>query len=267
MAAGEGKGEVVKYLVSRGAKVNLGCPGGSPISAAVGSYRKGWGQETIEYLIKNGATVKDQNDDDLYGSILLSTLTAWGDDDETPDRIKFLVKHGIDVNAKFEKGGYGSALIAAANRRKLKHTDEPETETLECLIELGARVNEQATTGEYGSALVAAVARENYHRIDFLIKHGADVNLPLLTGNYRSALELITSGGESQYKKTANPDRNVVKIINLLLRSGADADSVLRAGLCLPQMVQYLVPYIKDGALREQFSKNVPEEEGSKVVS
>ncbi|KAK6339193.1 SH3 and multiple ankyrin repeat domains protein 2 [Orbilia javanica] len=261
VASRYGKESAVKYLVSRGAKVNLGCPRGSPLSAAALSCREG-GTAIMEYLISKGAFVKDHFDEDIFGSILLSAVNSSAPRGCIPSRIKLLVKHGIDVNAKFtseedpSEYEYTSALIAAALKNRFPvwisgSTESNDIETMRCLIELGARVNEQPTTGSYGSALIAATSCSVYERMKFLIENGADVNLPLLTGHSRSPLETVTSKERGVHWEYKSKEPDQIKAIEMLLQNGADADSEVRAGLCRPKFLGLLIPYVKDESLRK----------------
>ncbi|KAF3233284.1 hypothetical protein TWF192_002430 [Orbilia oligospora] len=193
VAASEGEIEIVKYLVSRGANINLRSPGGSPLSAAASNNEK-VGTTIMKYLIDNGAQVQDISHNDAHGSILLSVICGGAPESVTISRIELLVKHGIDVNTKFNKGPYASALIAAACTNNGPFANK-DIEILRCLIRLGAEVNYQPTVGEYGSALIAAVMAGSYYcdrtKINFLLENGADVNLPSLTGDFKSALEVL----------------------------------------------------------------------------
>ncbi|RVD81536.1 uncharacterized protein DFL_009396 [Arthrobotrys flagrans] len=262
MAAAAGKEEAVKYLVARGAKVNVGCREGSPLSAAASCSEEN-GAAIMEYLINNGASVKDLQEDDKYGSILLSTLCEERVSEKNiPRRIRLLVRHGINVNVKFKEGKYATALIAAACRHG---EDSPNdgTQIMLHLIGHGARVNEQPTVGEYGSALIAAVMNGHYGRVEFLIKNGADVNLSARTGKYESALEAVISEEPLEWHGGWRREERLLKTIDILLRNGADPDNVLlaHAESYRPELLEHLVSHVKDEVLRRRFSEDTTMED------
>ncbi|KAF3307927.1 SH3 and multiple ankyrin repeat domains protein 2 [Orbilia oligospora] len=208
VAASEGEIDIVKYLISRGANINLKSPGGSPLSAAASNSKK-VGTTIMKYLIDNGAQVQDISHNDAHGSILLSVIRGKAPESVTISRIELLVKHGIDVNTKFNEGPYASALIAAACVGDGPFANQ-DIEILRCLIRLGAEVNYQATVGKYGSALIAAVWAGSYNcdhtKINFLLENGADINLPSLTGDFKSALEVLKDLKKNKTAENHDPD-------------------------------------------------------------
>jgi quinoprotein dehydrogenase-associated probable ABC transporter substrate-binding protein len=83
-----------------------------------------------------------------------------------PERVKFLVEKGADVNKVDNQGG--TPLTNAARQRK--------NELVELLIKLGADVNKPNGNGM--TALVTAVMRDHVPTVKVLLANGADIEEP-----------------------------------------------------------------------------------------
>lgn len=171
-AAGEGRTEIVKYLIEKGADVNFRGKewGHTPLSEAAG---RGF-DDVIEVLLKAGADpkikdrngytafavaalggqvdaaeallkVSDVNAADNYGNTLLMAATTTGQ----TEAIRWLVSKGADVDkvSQLEYGGR-TALISAAEVGAL--------ESARTLLELGANPHLKMKDG--GTALSHALA-------------------------------------------------------------------------------------------------------------
>lgn len=175
-AAGDGKTDIVKYLVSKGANVNFKTAdfGQTPLSQAVS---RGF-DDTVEALLKGGADPgigdrngytpfalavmgghfdiaetllergADVNGTDAYGNTWLLACATTGN----PEAIRWLVGKGADVNKVFglQYGG-NTALTMAARVGQL--------ESVQTLLELGANPHLKMKDG--GTALSKAEESKN----------------------------------------------------------------------------------------------------------
>jgi len=157
-AAGEGRNDIVQYLVSKGANVNFKTAdfGQTPLSEAV---NRGF-EDTVDLLLKAGADPKltdrsgypafalavlggqyeiaetllkaggDVNGADSYGNTYLMACATTGN----PTAMRWLVSHGADVNrvSQLQYGG-NTALTSAAM------VGQPDS--IRTLLELGANAH------------------------------------------------------------------------------------------------------------------------------
>ena len=112
-----------------------------------------------------------------------------------PERIKFLVSKGADVNKPDLQGW--TPLTSAARQRHDK--------TIELLVELGADPNK--ADGNGSTPLAAALMRDHVPSVKTLIDHGADLEVPGLQGyrplalavaekKYEAAKALMAGGAD-----------------------------------------------------------------------
>jgi uncharacterized protein len=182
-AAGDGKTDIVKYLLSKGADANFKTAdfGETPLSAAV---NRGF-DDVVEALLKGGADpkVKDRNGytafalavsggqydiaemllklggnvngTDDYGNSWLSDCATTGN----PTAMRWLVAHGADVNkvSGLEHGG-STALTSAA---MVGNADSVRT-----LLELGANPHLKMKDG--GTALSHAQESKNAEVVELI---------------------------------------------------------------------------------------------------
>ncbi|KAL5335530.1 ankyrin repeat-containing domain protein [Aspergillus crustosus] len=120
-----------------------------------------------------------------------------------------LVERGIDVNARFKGGSYGSAQVAAVF--------SGYADVVKYLVEAGADVNTLLNEGEgkYDCALEAAVKHGAVDVVRYLVHDArADINIPLPRSQTGHVL------GEA----AALPN---VEILKILLDAGADVNTVV----------------------------------------
>ncbi|KAJ5842111.1 hypothetical protein N7534_011941 [Penicillium rubens] len=161
-----GFAEGVKYLIQKGADVNLSLPHGDYGNALTAAMEINCNVEVVECLIEAGADVNVLPQHGNYGSALEAAVVS-GCGTNTA-KVKALVRAGADVNFPIKNGNYGSALAVAAS--------EWDLELVQVLLEAGADVNMPLENGDYRSALAAAKAQENNEEvIKLLEERGATV--------------------------------------------------------------------------------------------
>jgi quinoprotein dehydrogenase-associated probable ABC transporter substrate-binding protein len=112
----------------------------------------------------------------------------------SPERVKFLVGKGADVN---KPDGQGWSPLAAATRDR-------SLDIMKLLLELKADVD---SPGPGGTPLVIAVNQNNVPAMKLLIENGADINrlssdkitplaMAIVDGRYEAALALIEAGAD-----------------------------------------------------------------------
>ncbi|RYP07284.1 hypothetical protein DL764_002599 [Monosporascus ibericus] len=205
-AAFKGETETVKFLVQKGAEINMPLQTGNYGSALAAAAFKGE-TETVKFLVHKGAEVNMPLQTGYYGSVLAAA--AYQGEIEI---VKFLVEKGAEVNMPLQTGEYGSALAAATAAYK-------GIEIVKFLVQKGAEVNMPLQTGKYGSALaIATAAYKGIEIVKFLVEKGAEVNMPLQTGEYGSALAIATAAYEG------------IEIVKFLVEKGAEVNMPLQTG-------------------------------------
>ena len=113
-AAGEGRTEIVRYLIEKGADVNFRGKewGHTPLSEAAG---RGF-DDVVEVLLKAGADpkIKDRNG---YTPLLVAAATSGGD----AEKVQALVDAGASLDAKDNRGF--NALDLALKRTDMRAGD------------------------------------------------------------------------------------------------------------------------------------------------
>ena len=162
-ASDRGKRDIVKYLLSKGAKVNA--KDGDGDTALMKAVKSGF-DDVVELLVAGGADVKAK---DNRGNSAFS-LAAFGAHLEIAD---ILLQHGADPNAA---DTYGiTPLLGAATMGN--------EEVLRYLVGKGAKVN-AITQLEYGgsTALTSAASVGNAASVRTLLELGADPRLKMKDG-------------------------------------------------------------------------------------
>ncbi|KAL4894380.1 ankyrin repeat-containing domain protein [Aspergillus ambiguus] len=222
-AAHKGQLKTVKYLVQKGADVNMVSQPcnlefylyhGTALEAAAHSGKI----DVVKYLVQEAHAEVNVAHSYGCGSPLVAALAGdkerWADDDEDDvdylATVKCLIQEaGADVNLSLRCGSYGSALAAADEIHEVK-----------LLLEAGADVNMPLTQGEYGSALAAAAATSrDLEILETLLEAGADVNMSLPGGEYGSTLAAAAASTEDSIEK-----------LKVLLKAGADVNMLLTVG-------------------------------------
>lgn len=167
-AATNGKTNVVEYLRKNGADVNI--PQGIPRDAIIVRAVQRGHMDVVKLLIENGENLLHST---KYGYNLLYIAASKG----RLDLVKYLVKVGMDVNAKSGNQGNGikTPLIAAC--------EHGHVEVVKYLLENSAEVNiSTQTPGRIRNTLLSIAQREakqpTLHHIyqpivELLKKHGA----------------------------------------------------------------------------------------------
>jgi uncharacterized protein len=173
-AAGEGRTEIVKYLIDRGADVNFRGRewGHTPLHEAAS---RGF-DDVIEVLLKAGADpkVKDRNG---YTAFAIAALGG------QIDAAEALLKHS-DVNAA---DNYGNTLLMAA-------TTTGQTEAIRWLVGKGAEIDKVSQL-EYGgrTALISAAEVGAVESARTLLELGANPHLKMKDGGTALSHALASS--------------------------------------------------------------------------
>jgi ankyrin repeat protein len=223
--------EIAKYLLDKGANPNSGI-----------HYAISYGRvEITRCLVEHGADLKTRRN----GTTTLHKAVGVSKKEESVKIIKYLVEHGVDVNATDVSGA--TALHEAVREGLYEGLYEGGYEKLgnlgivKCLVEHGANMN--ATDANGLTIMDYAIT---YHRekiAQYLVDHGADVNhkdekgCPLL-------MRACFSIGHSPS----------VAIVKCLVEKGADINATYKGQTVLDVATEYkdsnwgskaLVSYLK----------------------
>lgn len=181
--------DVVEYLVNKGADVNEVWRGMTPLMYAISTN-----DDLVEFLIKNDADINWGNGRETALSIAIN--------ENRPEIVKMLLKHGAEVN---EDAGRLPLIIALRN-----------TKILKVLLENGADINAIDSRGF--TALLALLAEQSYsfndnfeQIVEILLDKGADTNI----------------GSKGDFPTTplgAAVGRQKTSIVELLIKHNADVD-------------------------------------------
>ena len=155
--------EMLRWIIQRGANVNLQCKKGQPIHLLIdNSYRRTPDAlcEAISILLTNGA---DVNSKDTSGRTPIWLVTHH----YTPqhdDLVRLLIEAGADINVQCDGS---TPLINAIHSRCVG--------LAELLIELGADINLKDNEGR--TPLHEASRLKNLTMIELLIEKGAHINI------------------------------------------------------------------------------------------
>ncbi|KAG2818434.1 hypothetical protein PC116_g15191 [Phytophthora cactorum] len=157
LASWHGHLHVVRYLLERGAEVDVVDSGGS---TAVRFAASEGHPDILRELTERGGA--DLNVADMNGWTPL-LLASWGGH---VDVVRYLLEHGADVDAR-DSGGSSQLRFAASEGR---------LEVVKLLVEVGsARVNQYDERG--WTPLILASWYGHYNVVKFLLEHGAQIDV------------------------------------------------------------------------------------------
>lgn len=206
MACKSGTLRLVRFLIEKGADVNLYAEGGSFCTALQVAAKGGWALMCKE-LLRHGADVHKSGG--YYGHAL-QAAAASSRNNHSEEVARLLIEHGANINA--HGGHYGNALQAAVS------ANMPDINMVRYLVEQGADVN--AVGGYWGTPLQGSMSSDNPNKevIQLLLDHGADVNI-VGVGYHGCALSAAVTR-ETYWAKTVND-----LLSFLLLERGADVNA------------------------------------------
>ncbi len=227
IAAKNGKYDIAKLLISKGADVNMKERDNGKTalmyattndSIGAENYDKSTGYaEIVKLLIANGAEVNEKDYDGHTALILAGN-------NESPEVCKLLIANGAEVNAK--TGWNWTALMNASFKGNLK--------TAKLLIESGATMNintkpfhpsngiqiyHQIDDGK--SPLMYAIENKHLDLAKLLIEKGCDVSSK---DRYNQTALILMVQPDSQ------PDDQKINIVKLLISKGADINAKSKNG-------------------------------------
>jgi quinoprotein dehydrogenase-associated probable ABC transporter substrate-binding protein len=173
-------------------------------------------QEKLEAWLADGADPQQELSNALIGN--------------DPERIKFLISKGADVNKPDLQGW--TPLTSAARQR---HDD-----TIAMLIELGADPNKPDANGY--TPLAAALMRDHVPSIQVLVEKGADLEEPgqqgyrplalaLAEKKYEAAKALMDGGADAS---TASGDQGLTPLMIVAAQTGPAEGSIFLPGSARP---------------------------------
>ncbi|KAL8719333.1 MAG: hypothetical protein Q9225_003654 [Loekoesia sp. 1 TL-2023] len=194
-AAAKGNMPVAKYLLEKGARIDLvaGYYGSALQAAALNGH-----VELVKFFLQSGAEPNSQGG--YYGNALQAAAVSGN-----RATVSALLDYGALV--QMPGGHYGTAFMAAIDSRS--------REVVELLLYNQAHINKASKN--YGTPLQRAADLDSFDIVELLVTRGAKMNLrsSAETHNGRlshtSALAIAAWGGHS-------------KIVSVLLRNGAQAD-------------------------------------------
>ena len=188
LAADNGNIEVLKYLVSQGANVNVKDNyGRTPLQVAVNKNNL----EMVEYLISHGA---DVNVKDSFSKSPLHDAASIGN----IETVQILISHGAQINAKDK-----------INKTPLHHSVEKGHKKItQYLISKNGVVNTKDDRGKY--PLHYAASFGDLEQVKYLISKGAAVNA-------RDKFDLCPLHDAADYEH--------LEIVKYLLSQGADVNA------------------------------------------
>lgn len=228
--------ECLRFLLDRGADVNIQCPNrGTALNHAAANISESGNSECVRLLLDRGADVN------LPGGTLGYPLQAMCYGFKDPSDVMLLLDRNADVNAR--GGKFDTALQALFSNCWIE--SQPKFEIASLLLDRGADINMHG--GYYGSVLQAACATMCSMEIaQFLLENDADVgfeggyfgsalqaacfsaslptaqllldrgaNVNVLGGTFGSALQAAASSIFSD---------SAPELVELLLSKGADAN-------------------------------------------
>jgi len=221
-AAAYGHPEMVKYLIDKGADVNIANDFGyTPILGAA----SGGNVEGIQYLIDAGADINTK----LPNGESLIHMAARGGNVEV---LKMLVDNGVDINQKTDFGRI--PLINAIYSEQL--------EAIKYLVEHGANLNNRNNNG--ATVMHAAMYRDSIEVVEYLIKKGAPVDETENNGNRPINIAVMQGKGDyTALLAKAGADVNVkcertgetllhaasakgnAEMVQVLIENGADVNA------------------------------------------
>ncbi len=243
-AACSGNLELVKYLVSQGARVNAYDSCGTTTLISSVACKK---YLITEYLLQQGADVnaKETGEYDKGNTALLEA--AYKFDFPT---IKLLVEAGADVNARDGNGTFPLlSLIWYAQKDSV--TEDSIVKAMDYLVTKGADVHFSKPDGT--TVLTLASLREFKKVVEYLLAKGVNVNQKGEKGN--TALTYAAYNGDKD-------------IFEMLLAKGADMHAVLDDGsnVLLRSIESKNLPFIQSLVNDYGFDKNYEDSAGKNIL-
>jgi len=183
-AATKGQFEMARFLLRRGADVELGDGLMSPLALAVQQSNL----DIATLLLQFGADVNSRGAD--WCRRPLDILATRKSSRRTRALFALLVDHGADVNDK--DGHWERPLHCAAKRGS--------TELGELLISRGADINAPDPEESERSALGIAVRNGDLDFVEMLLRHHARVNIAGGSSSLRLAIDLAETHPEGKYQ-------------------------------------------------------------------
>ena len=221
---------IAKYLMDKGADVNVRLPNGeSPLIRA--SQYNGGRNPIMKALIDKGADVNARTDTKLSAGYTTLIFAAWKGNTEI---VTVLLEKGADVNAKTRDGE--TALIYAAGQGK------GFPDIVRALLAKGAAVNSVAQGNYNKTALTAAAQNGNTEIVKMLLDQGANVHaktkedgggktslISAAEGGHASTVKLLLEKGANPNSKTTYGDtalklakkKGSTEVIDMLKQAGA----------------------------------------------
>lgn len=223
-AAARGRSNVVKFLLSRGARPNSKEYLNPPIMYAA---ERG-DADTVKILLDNGA---DPNAPGANARTALMASVARGH----LEVVRLLLEKGADPNAR---DAYGSTALTVRGNYRWMGTPQ----IIKLLLDRGADPNAQHKDGK--SALQSAAGQGDLEMIKPLLDNGADVNIALKEAVFRkqpSAVKLLLDRGAEPSRAFESYDpcleqaqdksRCVSEIVKILLENGSEVNLPDKNGL------------------------------------
>ena len=226
----DGKYDDVKYLVDKGADINVRGPGGAtPLMVAV----DGGDLDIVKLLVAGGADINATTLES--GRTALIVAAEYG----RKEIVEFLLHKGADINARTtdgmtpmilsvigdhldtakclaDNGAVVNAQIKDSNSLLIWASDRGRLDTVKFLVDGGADVNEKGSRGS--TPLISAIINGHLDTIRFLVGQGADVNTK--TEDDLTPLGAATFQGN-------------LEVVGFLINSGANVNAELLEGVTL----------------------------------
>jgi ankyrin repeat protein len=177
-AAGQGRDDVMKLLLDRGANAHAQARDGSePLIFAAGFGKI----STAQMLITAGANA---NQPSGHTTPLIAAATG-----NQPEMVVFLLSQRVDINARDSEGC--TALFYAANNSKNEDANNATLPLVRILLKEGAKVDIRANDGT--TALIWAAGKGEAQVCEALLDAGVDLNAADKEG--KSVLTHAVEGG------------------------------------------------------------------------
>jgi quinoprotein dehydrogenase-associated probable ABC transporter substrate-binding protein len=193
---------------------------GADLEAELGNATLAGDPDRIRFLVERGA---DLNERDNQGYAPLHTAARHRD----VETVKLLVELGADLNVK-DKDGF-TAIFHATMR--------DHEETVRALARAGADMEVRSV--EDATPLAVAIAEDHYAAAIALVEAGADANslnsanklTPLMLISGREKKHFTLGAGRRRIERLKNTYPRPVEVARALIKNGADANAVSAGGV------------------------------------